>query len=91
MKPYTDISSLVPNVFTRILSVGVDSSELEWHRDEKDREVTVVSGTGWSLQFEDSIPIRLEKGLTYQIKALQYHRVHKGDTDLILRIQENGS
>ena len=46
----------------------VNESELVWHRDKKDREVTVLDGIGWKLQFENQIPTSLEKVKLYHIK-----------------------
>lgn len=64
-------------------------SELVWHRDYKDREVTVLSGKGWQLQMDNSMPTLLEENNKYIIPKGVYHRLIKGYGDLKLKIVEN--
>ena len=77
------------NEFFRIFSKEVLTEELVWHRDRANRYVTVVSGKGWLLQMEDSLPIELEEGYTYEIPAYAYHRIKRGTTDLKVHILES--
>ena len=51
----------------RTFSSEIDSGELIWHRDKKDREITILSGVGWKLQMEDKLPKELELGKLYDI------------------------
>ena len=73
----------------REFSKGTRSSELVWHRDRYDRDVKVVTGRGWQLQLENSLPQALTPGVTYHIPARTYHRVIKGKTKLVVEIKEN--
>ena len=66
----------------------VDEQELVWHRDRNDREVTVVEGTGWKLQMDNELPKELMIGKLYNIKAMEYHRLIKGNGTLKLKICE---
>jgi len=66
----------------------VDEQELVWHRDRNDREVTVVEGTGWKLQMDNELPKELMVGKLYNIKAMEYHRLIKGNGTLKLKIWE---
>lgn len=66
----------------------VDEQELVWHRDRNDREVTVVEGTGWKLQMDNELPKELMIGKLYNIKAMEYHRLIKGNGTLKLKIWE---
>lgn len=74
----------------RTFSSEIDSGELIWHRDKKDREITILSGVGWKLQMEDKLPKELELGKLYDIPKEEYHRIIKGKDNLVIRIWENG-
>ena len=74
----------------RTFSSDIDSDELIWHRDKKDREITILSGVGWKLQMEDKLPKELELGKLYDIPKEEYHRIIKGKDNLVIRIWENG-
>ena len=71
----------------RTFDVNVDESELVWHRDLKNRCVHVLSGTGWQLQMDDKLPVNLMIGQDYYITKNTYHRVIKGDSNLVVRIE----
>lgn len=66
----------------------VDEQELVWHRDRNDREVAVVEGIGWKLQMDNELPKELMVGKLYNIKAMEYHRLIKGNGTLKLKIWE---
>jgi len=72
----------------RTFSSDIDSDELIWHRDKKDREITILSGVGWKLQMEDKLPKELEIGKLYNIPKEEYHRIIKGTDDLTIKIWE---
>ena len=75
-------------VFLRSFSKDTLTEELVWHRDKLDRRVEVLEGKDWEIQVENGLPRRLEKGDTVWIPALTYHRIKRGTTDLVLRIEE---
>ena len=79
--PYNEISK-GNNRYIREFSTDTDSSELIWHRDKEDREVTILEGKGWKFQRDNELPITLKKGDTIHIKKNEYHRIIKGDTNL---------
>ena len=66
----------------------VNDGELVWHRDKHTREVTVVEGTGWSLQLDNQLPKQLERGRLYTIPKMEYHRLIKGTGKLVVKIWE---
>jgi len=66
----------------------VDDSELVWHRDKEHRRVHVLSGNGWKLQKDDSLPEDLTVGRDYYILKNSYHRLIKGENNLVIRIEE---
>lgn len=76
------------NSFYRIFEKDVDDVELVWHRDRADRECYVVDGRGWKIQFDNEMPFELKEGDTIRIKKMDYHRLIKGTTKLILKIKE---
>jgi len=72
----------------RTFSTNVDSEELMWHQDLKDRNVTVIEGSGWLFQMENELPIKLEDAKQIFIPKLAWHRVLKGNGRLIVEIEE---
>ena len=75
------------NIKIRSFSVLEDTNELIWHRDREDREVFVIEANGWSLQMDNEIPVLLEDSATYHIPARTFHRVIKGEGDLVVLIE----
>ena len=73
----------------REFSKDVDSEELVWHMDKRDREVRILEGSGWKLQMDNDIPRDLIIGETYKIPKYTYHRIWKGDSSLVVEIREN--
>ena len=73
----------------RVFAAGVDDVELKWHRDDRDRVVTFVTGDGWSIQLEGGLPQTACPGLVVAIPRMQWHRlIHEGGPDLHVRIRE---
>ena len=74
--------------FVRTFDKDVLSEELTWHRDRENRSVEVLEGEGWEIQLEDKLPRKLEVGQTYIIPAYTFHRVKRGTSNLVLKIEE---
>ena len=74
------------NSIIREFSHDVDSAELIWHRDREDREVKIIKSNGWKLQLDNQLPIYLKEGETYFIEKYMFHRVLKGQGDLVVEI-----
>jgi quercetin dioxygenase-like cupin family protein len=85
-KPYNDI--LNEGYFIRNFDNLLNSDELIWHRDKKNREVTVLEGNNWKFQYDNCLPFVLFKGDTIRVPAEIYHRLIKGTTALSLKIKE---
>jgi len=64
------------------------SHEYVWHRDESDREVTVLEGEGWKIQFDNELPQNINMNDTFFIPKMVYHRIIPGKTKLRIRIDE---
>jgi len=76
-------------VIYRCFSKDVDSDELKWHWDEKDRLVKVLNENDWLYQSDNNFPIVLKKNTEIFIKAGEWHRVIKGSTDLEVHVIES--
>jgi hypothetical protein len=86
-KVYRDLM-LAENVkYRRILNEGA-SDECTWHRDEKDRIVQIVEGSGWKIQFDNQLPVTVNPGDRIRILAQEWHRVIPGNGDLLMIIKE---
>lgn len=71
---------------TRTFSKDVDSDELKWHRDREDRVVTPVGDNDWMFQHDNQLPRPIDGEI--RIPAGEWHRVIKGTTDLVVRVQK---
>ena len=87
MKPYQD-ELIQENTFIREFSIDTNQDDLVWHRDKSDRRIEVIEGDGWALQYDNHLPMGLEPGDAFNIKANEYHRLYKGITPLKLLIKE---
>jgi hypothetical protein len=72
----------------RTFSPDVDSDELKWHQDLNDRKVTVIESGGWSFQMEDNLPNKLLIAEQIIIPKFVWHRVIKGEGNLVVEIEE---
>ena len=86
VKPYIDNHN--NGKIVREFSGDVSEDELIWHRDKRSRTVHVLSGNGWKLQLDDELPTNLEIGKQYFIIKNSYHRLIKGENNLVIRIEE---
>jgi hypothetical protein len=72
----------------RTFSPDVDSDELKWHQDLMDRKVTIIESGGWSFQMDDGLPNKLLNAEQILIPKFVWHRVIKGESTLIVEIEE---
>ncbi len=87
-KPYTD-EKISDNSWIRTFDPSVtDSEEYVWHRDDRDRIVTVLEGKGWKFQFDDDVPKMINSSDKLVIPKGVYHRLIVGNTCLKLKIEE---
>jgi hypothetical protein len=86
MIPYTQ--QINNGKILRTFTPDVDSDELKWHQDLKDRKVTVIEDGGWSFQMEDNLPNKLKSAEQIWIPKFVWHRVIKGNDNLIVEIEE---
>ena len=79
---------IISNKIIRTFSSEVQNEELKWHYDLKDRVVKVLEGENWKLQMDDELPEKLTPLKEYFIPKGVYHRVIKGENNLIIEITE---
>ena len=72
----------------RTFSPEVEDDELKWHQDLNDRKVTILESGNWSFQMEDELPTKLQNAKQIFIPKLVWHRVIKGDSKLVVEIEE---
>ena len=71
----------------RTFDQDLEDRELIWHRDEDTRRVTVLNGQDWKLQLDNELPQTLIVGKRYAIPRMVYHRVIKGQGNLVVKIE----
>jgi hypothetical protein len=84
-----DENEVSENVKIRTFKDNTNSEELKWHRDREDRIVEVIENNNWFLQMDNEIPKKLIKGKRYYIPEGEYHRVIKGDGNLVIKVTLN--
>lgn len=70
----------------RTFDPTVEDAEYVWHRDFENREIEILEGEGWQFQLERCLPWLLKKGMVFDIKQYEYHRLIKGVTPLKCRV-----
>ncbi len=83
-KPYWE------NGEVRTFDPSIDDAEFVWHRDMEDREIEILEGEGWQFQLQKCLPWLLKKGMVFDIKKEEYHRLIKGATPLKCRVYKHG-
>jgi len=84
MRPYKEIQT--QTCLYRKFTQDISEDELVWHRDQNDREVSIMDPTDWMFQFENELPFTLKD--TLFIPKETYHRLIKGTGTLNVQIQE---
>lgn len=85
--PFTQIEK--EGKLVRTFLPNVDSVELKWHQDIKDRKVTIIEDGGWKFQMENELPVKMLRASQIFIPKLVWHRVIKGTEPLIVEIEES--
>jgi hypothetical protein len=78
--------NLSDNIKIRTFKSDVESGELMWHRDREDRLVEILECNNWKYQSDNNLPLEMKKGDKIFIPKGEYHRVIKGDGDLVVRV-----
>jgi len=83
-KPYWEEADI------RHFDQNVPDAEYVWHRDNEDREIEILDGEGWQFQIDKCLPWLLKKGMIFDVKKEEYHRLIKGATPLKCRVYKYG-
>lgn len=76
------------NDIIRTFDQSIDSEELIWHRDKKDRIIKIIENGGWKFQFDNELPIEIPQNQILFVRKEDWHRVLKGDGNLMVKIKE---
>lgn len=80
--------TIIDGYLIREFDYPIQENQLYWHKDKNDRVVSVIAGTNWKLQLDNSLPILLLPLEEYFVPKETYHRLILGDSKLILKIKE---
>lgn len=75
----------------RTFSSDLSEMELKWHFDEQDRIVVCEHETDWLFQMDNELPINIEKNTPIFIPEGVYHRIIKGNGDLVVKVKKLNS
>jgi hypothetical protein len=78
--------NLNDSVKIRTFKTDVESGELMWHRDREDRLVEILECNNWKYQSDNILPLEMKKGDKIFIPKGEYHRVIKGNGDLVIKV-----
>lgn len=70
----------------RTFKENINELDLVWHRDKQDRIVEAISADEWYLQYDNMLPIKIQKNIKYKIEKNIYHRLIKKSGQLKIKI-----
>lgn len=86
-RPYTQYELMNGDVL-RSFDIHSNPMDYIWHMDSEDRYVYIEqTGQGWKFQFDNELPRLLNKGDKLFIPKMTFHRVIKGEDQLVIRIK----
>lgn len=77
-----------PDYIVRTFTSLINCKDIVLDSNKKDNQILAVSGNGWKLQIDDQNPVELSPENNYFIPKETFHRIIKGNGDLILKIKE---
>mgnify|MGYP001455219385 CR=1 FL=1 len=76
-------------VVQRSFDKSLSREELVWHRDKEDRELCLIEGEGWYLQFDNELPNLMQKNVSYKIPKATWHRItNTNETKLLISVKK---
>lgn len=85
MRPYTE--EIKDGYILREFLESTPSFEFVWHRDKQDRVIQATHDNDWLFQLDNQPPKRIDKNKLF-IPKETYHRLIKGNGNLVLKIWE---
>jgi quercetin dioxygenase-like cupin family protein len=68
---------------------NLSEEELIWHRDNEDREISIIEGDGWYIQMDNELPQLMQKESIFKIPKETWHRIiNKNGTNLIVNVRK---
>lgn len=67
---------------------GYPEHLFKWHFDREERIVEVLNDSDWKFQYDNEIPVSMNKGDLIKIPAGLYHRIIPGASNLSLKINK---
>ena len=74
--------------YVRTFSEDLIEEDLQWHWDKESRIVVCESDTDWLFQYDNQLPIKLQKNKPIYISEGEYHRLIKGTGNLTLKVKK---
>ena len=76
-------------VVQRSFDNKLGNEELVWHRDKEDREIYLIEGEGWYIQFDNELPNLMQKNVSYKIPSETWHRIiNTNETKLLINVRK---
>ena len=83
--PFTE-TKVKHNLFLREFKSNLRQEELIWHMDREDRIIEIIKSDNWYIQMDNELPKLLIEGKRYKIDRMTYHRLIKGEGDLVIKL-----
>lgn len=80
------ISSESYETYHRKFDSNIDPNELKWHWDDEDRVIYPTKENDWMFQFDNELPININKKI--EIPKGTWHRIIKGTGDLDIIVEK---
>ena len=87
MSDYPFQEEKINDYYVRTFSADIDIKELQWHTDAEDRVVVPLNETNWLFQRDNCLPEPIYGKI--KIAANEWHRVIKGNGELIVKVYKN--
>lgn len=89
--PFVEYATDEADVFIRVFDSRYPESLYQWHKDDEDRNIEILTeGENWFFQFDNEIPLPIQKGQKIHIPKGRWHRLIKGRKKLLLSIEKLG-
>ena len=89
--PFVEYSTDKTGVFIRMFDSAYPEYLYQWHKDDEDRNIEILSeGEDWLFQFDNEVPLQIKKGQNIYIPKDMWHRLIKGRKKLLLSIEKLG-
>lgn len=85
-KPFTE-EFIGKNKILRKFDPNAATHLFKWHIDPETRIIKAINENDWKFQLDNQLPQKIEINKLIKINKGEYHRLIKGDTELLLEIE----